>query len=181
MRLFIAINFDDNIREELYNNIEDLRDEAKKGSFSPVENLHLTLAFIGELDKRNVQTVKDAMIYAVANLGDELEITLGDFGSFRGKNGGRLYWRGIEETEALTELQKTLVRQLKYLGIPVDDKPFVPHITLARGCVLYDDFDLDYYLDGLYDETMKVSSIDLMESEVINGRRVYTPIYRLKV
>ena len=67
MRLFIAINFNDDIKEELENNIEDLKDEAKRGNFSLIDNLHLTLAFIGELDKRNLQTVKDAMIYAVSN------------------------------------------------------------------------------------------------------------------
>ena len=58
MRLFIAINFNDDIKEELENNIEDLKDEAKRGNFSLIDNLHLTLAFIGELDKRNLQTVK---------------------------------------------------------------------------------------------------------------------------
>ena len=58
MRLFIAINFNDDIKEELENNIEDLKDEAKRGNFSLIDNLHLTLAFIGELDKRNLQKGK---------------------------------------------------------------------------------------------------------------------------
>lgn len=183
MRLFIAVNFSEDIKEELYNNIEDLRDEAKKGNFSPIENLHLTLAFIGELDKRNIETVKDAMIYAVSNFEyGPFEICLGNFGRFRGKRGGEyLYWRGLDESKELNILQRNLVRQLEYLNIPVDNKPFKPHITLARSCVLYDDFDEEYYCDGLFDESMTVESIELMQSEVINGRTVYTPIYSLNI
>lgn len=183
MRLFIAINFNDEIKEELENNIEDLKDEAKRGNFSLIDNLHLTLAFIGELDQRNLQTVKDAMIYAVSNFEyGPFEISLGEFGSFRGKRGGeRLYWRGIDKSDELVTLQRSLVRQLEYLDIPVDDKPFKPHITLARSCVLYDDFDEEYYCDGLIDEQMTVNSIELMRSEIINGRTIYTPIYSLNI
>lgn len=183
MRLFIAVNFDDNIKEELENNIEDLRDEAKRGNFSLTENLHLTLAFIGELDRRNLQTVKDAMIYAVSNFEyGPFEISLGDFGRFRGRRGGEyLYWRGIAKSEELNVLQRNIVRQLAYLDIPVDEKPFRPHITLARSCTLYADFDEDYYCDGLSDESMTVRSIELMQSEIINGRTVYTTIYSLDI
>ena len=183
MRLFIAINFNDDIKEELENNIEDLKDEAKRGNFSLIDNLHLTLAFIGELDKRNLQTVKDAMIYAVSNFEyGPFEILLGDFGRFKGRRGGEyLYWRGLAKSEELNVLQRSIVRQLAYLDIPVDEKPFKPHITLARSCVLYEDFDEEYYCDGLFDESMTVKSIELMQSEVINGRTVYTTIYSLKI
>ena len=183
MRLFIAINFNDDIKEELENNIEDLRDEAKRGNFSLTDNLHLTLAFIGELDKRNLQTVKDAMIYAVSNFEyGPFEISLGDFGRFKGRRGGEyLYWRGLSDSKELKQLQRSLVKQLEYLDIPVDNKPFRPHITLARSCTLYEDFDEEYYRDGLFDEQMTVRPIELMQSEVINGRTVYTTIYSLDI
>ena len=48
MRLFIAIQFNDEILEALNELQEDLRDQGMEGNYSPSENLHLTLAFIGE-------------------------------------------------------------------------------------------------------------------------------------
>ena len=50
MRLFIAINFDENMLDALTEIQDDLRRCGVKGHYTPRENLHMTLAFLGEND-----------------------------------------------------------------------------------------------------------------------------------
>ncbi|MDR1042323.1 MAG: RNA 2',3'-cyclic phosphodiesterase, partial [Clostridiales Family XIII bacterium] len=51
MRLFIAINFSEEIKDALCETIADLRDASRRGRYTHRDNLHLTLAFIGESDR----------------------------------------------------------------------------------------------------------------------------------
>ena len=61
MRLFIAINFNDMTRARLIALRDELRDKAVYGRFSPSENLHLTLAFLGESDAKQTAAAKAVM------------------------------------------------------------------------------------------------------------------------
>lgn len=201
MRLFIAINFNDEILEELEYNIEELKAESEKGSFTETENLHLTLAFLDEVENRDLPAVQEAMVRAVMNFETEpMTLSLGGFGSFKRKGKtDRLYYReavsskgkrviknrnGAKKTievDRLEELQKAITRELDYSGIYYDDKPFKPHITLARGCRTYPDFDMEWFEDGFEDASMTVTEIVLMESMRHGSRVVYRPVYKLKL
>ena len=61
MRLFIAINFNDSTLKKLLAVQEELKNKAVKGRFSWPENLHLTLAFLGECDEAGLEAAIDAM------------------------------------------------------------------------------------------------------------------------
>jgi len=61
MRLFIAINFDADTKARLFALREELRSRSARGNFSLPENLHLTLAFLGECDARQATAAKTAM------------------------------------------------------------------------------------------------------------------------
>ena len=89
-------------------------------------NWHLTLAFIGEADLALVQAVLAAGTYKTP------QVVLTKPGWF-GSGERRIYWLGAEHTPSLCALHQTLQADLQAAGFEPDDKPFVPHVTLARG------------------------------------------------
>ena len=122
MRLFIAILFEESILDALTDFQADLKSMGVTGNYSKRENLHITLAFIG--DYGNPDEVLDAMEQVDFS---PLKISLNGVGSF-----GDLFWAGLAEDPQLAAYVKRLRRALSEQGIPFDKKRFSPHITLVR-------------------------------------------------
>lgn len=162
MRLFVAILFSPQVREVLLGAIDSLRAQAVSGSFTRPENLHLTLAFIGESED------PEAAAKAVdAAAGPPFFLAVRGFGHF-----GDLWWVGIEKNPALTGLAESLQESLRRHGFHVDKRPFRPHITLARRVEPRGDVQLSIPRTG-----MTVGRVCLMKSERIRGILTYTEIY----
>lgn len=162
MRLFVAVNFSPQVREALERAVGDLSARVVSGTFTRGENLHLTLAFIGETGA--VQAAKDAL--------DELKaapfpLTLSGAGRF-----GDLYWAGIRASKPLGDLAASVQDALRRRGFDIEKRPFKPHITLARRVVAEGLPEI-----ALPDASMTVSRVSLMRSDRIGGRLVYTEIY----
>lgn len=126
MRLFIAINFDRKTKENLLA-VQGRLKTYGRGNFTREENLHLTLAFLGELPEDRIPDIKAAMDSVTV---PEMRLIFSDVGCFR--NDSELWWIGIKENKALTALQKELTAALKARGFKLESRRFVPHITLAR-------------------------------------------------
>jgi 2'-5' RNA ligase len=94
-------------------------------------NWHYTLAFIGQLDSEKLESLKSLLsVYA---WGAPFRVGIKSFGAFPTLNEGRILWAGCGRGQKeITNLAETLRRQLDDMGIGYDNKPFVPHITLAR-------------------------------------------------
>ena len=122
MRLFIAIRLSDAMRDAVRAVQEDFRRRGAQGNFTPVENLHLTLAFIGEYP-----APEDALEALSAVPFAPFDLRLQGVGAFRD-----LWWVGLEPCEALTAYVRALRHALAEAGVPFDRKRFSPHITLAR-------------------------------------------------
>ena len=179
MRLFIAINFNDNIKKKLQEIIEGLRKESKRGSFSRIENLHLTLAFLGEIEVERVNNLKE-IIDEIKSQPFRLELS--HLGAFNRKGSSEsIYWCGIKHNKALYMVQEKLADMLTENDFKLDDKPFKPHITLARRCVVTQSFSLNSLNSTIGDVSMVVNEISLMKSERINGVLTYTEIYKKKI
>ena len=122
MRLFIAIQFNNRILTSLKKLQSDLRTAGLRGRYAKEENLHLTLAFIGEYDD------PDKVIKAIEEVPFEpFAIELSGMGRF-----GDLYWAGLTENPELNDYVKRLRKSLSAHDIPYDKKKFSPHITLVR-------------------------------------------------
>lgn len=179
MRLFIAINFTEEVKRQLYKTIQDLKKQSKRGNFTRIENMHLTLAFLGEVPSERVMDLTELMQKSVAgHLSFSLEVN--GFGKFVTR-GERLYWCGITENKALVELQKEIVSRLNLNGFTVDDKPFKPHITLGRRCLMKKDFQEKEFGEAITPVEMKVEKIELMLSEHIEGKLTYTSLGEVKL
>ena len=168
MRLFVAINFNEPTRAALLSLRDELRSLSGRGSFSLPENLHLTLAFIGECDTKQAASVKAAMD-AVSF--DPFEVQVERVGRFR-RDGGDIWWAGMRADKPLTDLQRDLTGKLIDAGFRLEKRDYKPHITLGREVVT----DCTPWRINPFGET--VTAIDLMKSERIAGKLTYTAIYK---
>ena len=162
MRLFIAIELDDRVKDELCMIQKRIKLQGMKGNFTTRENMHLTLAFIGE--HNDPEQVSDALNDV---LFEPMKLTLDGFGCFRD-----LYWIGIKEDKGLFENVKRLRKALSDNGIPFDRKKFVPHITLARNI----EYDNDLPTDCPFPAALDVEYISLMRSDKGKNGMIYTTI-----
>ena len=122
MRLFLAVNFNEEILAALEETQALLQRRGLRGRYAPSENLHLTLAFLGEFpDPDRVLEVMDTVEFA------PFPLALEGFGRF-----GDLWWAGLARSEPLNALVRRLRRALAEADIPFDRKRFSPHITLVR-------------------------------------------------
>ena len=162
MRLFIAIELNDRVKDELCVIQKRLKLRGMKGNFTIRKNMHLTLAFIGEYS--DPEQVSDALNEVFF---EPMKLTLDGFGFFKD-----LYWIGIKEDKGLIENVKRLRKSLADNGIPFDRKKFVPHITLVRNI----EFDRDLPTDCPFPAAMEVEYISLMRSDRGKSGMIYTPI-----
>ncbi|MCR5303300.1 MAG: RNA 2',3'-cyclic phosphodiesterase [Lachnospiraceae bacterium] len=164
MRLFIAILFEENILDALTDFQDDLRDQGVTGNYTKRENMHITLAFIG--DHGNPDEVLDAMEQADFR---PANISLEGVGSY-----GDLFWVGLAENPRLAGYVRRLRRKLSDLGIPFDRKKFSPHITLIRK-YYYRGGDRIPVLDPPQG-SMTATRVSLMRSERGKNGMIYTEI-----
>jgi 2''-5'' RNA ligase len=175
MRLFTAIDFDENIKNYLKNVTIELKDLCTNGSFTHEENFHLTLQFLGEIHESKIANIKTAIEDAMKKH-PNFTITANKVGSF-GRSDGRIVWIGLQESTALMELQKTLSVNFRNLNIPFDEKEFKPHITLGRRIILKPEIKNFSTIIDIDKITINVNCISLMESTKLNNKLVYSSLH----
>lgn len=167
MRLFIAIQFSEEILDALLHLQSELQSRDLRGRYAPPENLHLTLAFIGEYG--NPDAVMDALS-AVPFAPFLLRLDgLGHFGD--------LYWAGIAKNPPLAAFAKRLRHALADRNIPYDRKRFSPHITLVRKAEYYGEMPLPQVHAPKGE--MEVKGISLMRSDRGKHGMIYTEVGRI--
>lgn len=135
MRLFIALDIDDVIRERISSFVEDVQGFAPDARWVKPESLHVTLKFIGEQPEAEVKRIKETL-HTVT--GSATEIHFQGYGFFPTAKSARVFWIGMEAGPQLASLAATIEEKmtdekLAALGIPKEERAFSPHLTLARG------------------------------------------------
>ena len=168
MRLFIAIQLSGEMKD-LVGDVQDAyRRSGVRGNYTPRENLHLTLAFIGEYG------APDEILDAMERVSFKpFEIAMDRLGSF-----GDLQWAGIEENATLEAVVRRLRHALSDAGIPYDKKKFKAHITYLRQA---------RFPDGrrtvpaeIEPVSMQVTEIVLMRSTRGKNGMIYTELGTVK-
>lgn len=164
MRLFIAIVLDENMTDALTEMQDDLMREGIRGSYTRPENLHITLAFLGENDEpeKVVEVMRDVPLKS---------FSIKASGTRRFKD---MVFANIEESQELHDYVKRLRKALSDEDIEYDRKKFIPHITLVRRATGNKDFPGQYEITT--EESMRVKGISLMKSERGKHGMVYTEI-----
>jgi RNA 2',3'-cyclic 3'-phosphodiesterase len=172
MRLFYAMNFNSDVKRQLIDIQNQLRAQTLRGNFSLPDNLHLTLAFIGEVTSDRAGPLRQiAQSFQVT----PFDMTLREIGRFR-RDGGDIIWIGIEDNKDLTAIYNKLSEQITRAGFDFDKRKFTPHLTLAREAKLRQEFDFSGYSKNVRPITAKITKISLMKSERIDGRLTYTEL-----
>jgi RNA 2',3'-cyclic 3'-phosphodiesterase len=130
MRIFVALNIDDVIRERITRFAEGVRGFAPEARWVRPESLHLTLKFIGEEPDEEVERIKRALVPISAR---NIAVSFRGYGFFPTLRAARVFWVGIEAGPHLGALAEVVDRATAALGVPREQHPFRPHLTLARG------------------------------------------------
>lgn len=163
MRCFIAIPFPDAGKASLLDCMQQLQQQTQSASFTRLENLHLTLAFLGETDR--ISAIQAAMQAAATDR--PFSMALEGSGCFQS-----LWWVGIERNPILTKLAARLQNELRARGFLLERRPFRPHITIARQVAAGAPISLT-----VPSTSMLVDRICLMKSERVRGTLTYTSVF----
>lgn len=172
MRLFIAINFDQETKEKLLE-VQSRLKKLGRGNFSREENLHLTLAFIGEVPEERLEDVKAAMEQVKF---PAMELTFHDVGYFvSGREKPSQLWKiSLKYSRKLEKVHEELIASLRKAGFSPDAKSFKPHVTLARELHVKD-WDKTELLPEPFETA--ADHMSLMLSERVDGKLTYTELY----
>jgi len=130
LRIFVALDIPGEIRERISDASAKLARACPEGRWARVEGLHVTLKFIGETMEEKVGHIKAEL--AKVRSTAPVEMDFRDGGFFPNDRHPRVFWVGINATPNLAELAADVERRLEPLGIPREQRPFRPHLTLAR-------------------------------------------------
>jgi RNA 2',3'-cyclic 3'-phosphodiesterase len=129
MRLFVALDLDDEIRERIARFVEGVQGFASDARWVKAESLHVTLKFIGEQPDATVPKIKEALATIKASA---TEIHFRGYGFFPTAKSARVFWVGMEAGTPLTSLAAMIDEKTSQLGIAKEERAFSPHLTLAR-------------------------------------------------
>lgn len=175
MRTFIAISLSDEIKDSLERAQQAAAELCRKGRYTPKENFHVTLHFLGEIQPHEVDDVVQAMM-ETARSNRPFTLHLEGLGFFpRGKEG--VLWAGVETNVGLQRLHRHLQTNLGREGFPREKRGLRPHITLGREVEPYRNFADVQKKVQLERNEISVNEIVLMESVRRGAKLMYQPLF----
>jgi RNA 2',3'-cyclic 3'-phosphodiesterase len=129
MRLFTAIDLPSDVVLRLDRLLSALRPEALI-NWSPLDNVHITTKFIGELAESRFEELDEALSEIRPRVSFPIELQ--NLGWFPNDRSPRVLWIGVHGGAALLDLVQETEARLEALGIKKEDREFAPHMTLAR-------------------------------------------------
>jgi len=134
MRTFVAIEIPEPLKLSLDRSVEEIRSGLKDGLIRWVrlESMHLTLKFLGEIEREQVHTIQGVLDQVAARFsGFSLEIA--GFGCFPNFSRPRVVWVGFKpEGGDLPRLQSELASRLEKIGFEREQRGYHSHLTLGR-------------------------------------------------
>jgi RNA 2',3'-cyclic 3'-phosphodiesterase len=130
VRLFVALEIPAAVRENLATLMKHLRPLAPQSRWVRPENLHVTLKFIGETPSEKLDAIRAAL--AAVRSSRAVTIDFLGLGFFPNEKHPRVFWAGMEASPNLKTLAADIEAATKKLGILPEERPFSPHLTLAR-------------------------------------------------
>ncbi|MGH7645253.1 MAG: RNA 2',3'-cyclic phosphodiesterase [Gemmatimonadales bacterium] len=193
MRLFVALNLPEAVRQALWAAAAPARDLDLPLRWVRPDGIHLTLKFLGETADQRAPELRSALARVAGDSGGAsaparpLAVALGGFGAFPDVERPRVVWAGVAGDPALELLQHGLEREFAPLGFPTEARAFRPHVTLARAT--RDARPADFARAGLdavlgtleFAETVVIETLDLMRSELGRDGAVYHVLHRERI
>jgi RNA 2',3'-cyclic 3'-phosphodiesterase len=130
VRLFVAIDIPKEIREVLADFVSQLRAIAPQVKWVRTDNLHVTVKFLGHTDPAKLQAIENALSAIHSHAPITLEFR--GLGFFPSEKPPRVLWAGMEASTNLKSIAADVDHATHKLGFPFEERPFAPHLTLAR-------------------------------------------------
>lgn len=170
MRLFIGIDLSQSMKSYLLSVSKSI-ERHTQGRVTALNNYHLTLAFLGELDDKEMNVLKSLMNQIQFNA---FEMTISEVDYFQ-KGERFIYYMGIKPNSSLKTLYQKVVDVITPLGLNIHGK-FSPHITLIRQGK---SFPIHVLNIPKTDDIIQVQKVTLFLSHNVNDELTYTPIYEI--
>lgn len=174
MRAFIAIELPESVREALRRQQARFREVCPDARWTRPEGIHLTLKFLGDVSSQQETQLKDAL----GRMGpfEKFTVRAQGFGFFPESKRPRVFWAGLDAPPELARLAAQVEKALAPLGFPPENRPFKPHLTLARFKIPRPQPKLEALLAVENDPllgTFEVSEFFLWESRLLPGGAEY--------
>lgn len=174
MRAFIALELPESLTDELAACSRELAAYVT-GRFVPRLNYHVTLAFLGEVDEAGAAAAVAALDDACQGLAP-IELTPRGLGSF-GHGRTATLWMGVAETPQISDLSRRVREQLSQRSLAFDEKPFRPHVTLARRVR----FQRETLPALPFPAPAMASRVTLFKSTLTKDGALYKPLYTMEL
>jgi 2'-5' RNA ligase len=181
IRVFLAVELSSGIRENLFSLQQELKKILPPINWVRPESIHLTLKFLGYVEPSRISQ----LLLALEPIGKKqhgFSIEVQGVGVFPQVKHPRIFWVGVTgKTHALQELVLEIEAVLEPLGFPPEEKPYHPHLTLARikrdnaivGSALLENevLEREQHLG-----TLTVDRLTLFQSDLDSTGATYTPL-----
>ncbi len=176
MRLFIAIDIPEDLKEKLSRVVTRLKKCGLDAKWVNASNIHMTLKFLGETQEEDLDKIK-SIVGDTSGLFTKLELSTGGFGFFPNEKSPRVFFISTDKEEILKNISLQLEDKLEGLGFPKEGR-FKSHLTIAR---FRTKKNIDCIKNGIKDMTVEakfaVSEIILFKSTLTPAGPVYEKIF----
>ena len=131
LRAFVALEIEAETRARIAALVEDIRPLLDNVRFVPVEQLHLTLRFLGDIPRASVARLTPALEHT-ARACPPVDIAVEGIGTFPERGHPRVLWLGLALPEPIFALQAACEAAAQQIGLAPEPRPFRPHLTLGR-------------------------------------------------
>jgi RNA 2',3'-cyclic 3'-phosphodiesterase len=183
LRAFIAVELPLEIRQAVCNTTSKVRNElGALVRWVPLENMHLTLKFLGDVSPSNVDLLSQ-MLRAETDLFNCFDLRLSGLGSFPSLKRPRVIYIGIQAPAVLESLQRGIESDSRRLGYESEERGFSPHLTIGRvkqNVTATEQQTIRRALEETKIDslgTARVDSIQLFKSDLRPTGSVYTRLY----
>lgn len=188
IRAFIAIALPEEIYQGLERVTEELKDKLPDAPLRwvPVRNIHLTIKFLGNVSMANLEILKKTL-QTEAYQHSAFEISVGRFGAFPSVHRPRVLWIGVGVSKPLQAIGAGIENETARLGYPKEDRPFSPHLTLARvarNASPQEVRSISQLISGYevgFLGAFRVSDIHLYRSDLSRGGAIYTRLFSVRL
>lgn len=187
LRAFIALDLPDALRAEL--EAVSLRLQRRLVGaplrWAAAESMHLTLQFLGDVEQQQVSQIELSLRTAAAEF-TAFDVHLTELGMFPNLRRPRILWVGLQVPASLAVLQRAIEAHMAELGFAPEDRPFTPHLTLARAHRDAQPAQLASLATVLKAQQLaplaaRLDELVVFRSQLNRGGAVYNPLVRIQL
>ena len=184
IRAFIAVEIDQPNKQKISDLISNLKKSKADVKWITEDQMHLTLKFLGNIDKDKVQDISNTLSN-ISNNFKSFTISLSNIGVFPNLNRPRVIWLGVDKgADYLKNLSERIENELEKLGFEKEDREFNPHLTLGRVKTSKDLSELKKLINETQfnsENWVEINKLILFQSTLTSKSAIYDALTKVKL